>query len=142
MKNQLSNKLGSYENGLNAFFSVFANKFLQPGWKIDGSNNRAFCYNDKGELIFLLDWKLDAGGLFLMVASEYLNDNIQPFYLYDNKVLRAVTFCNRPLHPRRAKNYVSAARFRRNKPKYKREACKLAREIFCNYHTRNNATQE
>lgn len=120
----LSQKNGSYKNGLDAFIKVFKESFQnesfsEKNYSSEGSMTISTKDNVK---IVEIDWILDDGGLYITIQSEFFN-----------KPHTGTTICNRPCRPLAANNYVMAAHYRRKKPKYKHEACSIVKQIKANF---------
>ena len=134
MGRRLSSKLGSYHNGWRAFVAVFKQRFSTLEWEekkfwaptpnYDRRDDGRLIGRHNGKVVVELGWTLDVGGLYLTVSSDHFNGGEDSF----GKVL-----CNRPLNPHLASNYITAAAHRRRKPKYKQEACKIAKQLFSNW---------
>lgn len=121
-------KNGSYINGLNAFLRVFKDRFNQYSIRESENSVEIVHHQRNNKVICEIHWRLDWGGLYLVVSSEFFNSNIPKWNNEGN-----IVFCNRPLNPSLASNYIAAARLRRKKPKYKQEACRIAKQILVNY---------
>ena len=144
---QVDGKTGSYRNGLTAYLKAFVDRFISESgltWDLKYTGRRrrkgetertleepcALVCKHGDKEIFEIHWTMDWGGLRIMVDTPYMN--IPP--KHPDWPAPTYGICgNRPLNPSLAQNYVTAAHYRRKKPKYKQQGLKLAKQIHCNW---------